>query len=325
MKLVLRLGRAAAAITLLTALASGCAHEPEIADYREARALSDQALDLMNADENEAAIRILSRVVAYNGGEPRDLERRATAYAALNQNDAALRDLNNAALKDPSNWRTHLLRAVTNQKLSRFGDAIQDLDRALELKATDPELVRRRAYLRMLTGNFDGALTDYDQLMRMVPNSGVGAFGRAVALYLAGKFDAAAMEFDRQLRAEPRDGGLALWMVKSSLRSRAPLVWEQFADKAGPQPEWVMIRELLNDSAMDSVTQEVSRLRNPEPGRRTVGACEHALFLGTWASLKGHAANARTSLDSAVEACPADSIERTEARTELARVQRTLN
>jgi lipoprotein NlpI len=243
----------------------------------------------------------------------------------LNQNDAALRDLDRAALREPANWRTHFLRAVTNQKLNRFGDALQDLDRAIGLKAEEPELVRRRAYLRVVTGNFDGALADYEHFIRIMPNSGIGPFGRGVSLYLAGDFGAAAVEFDRQLRDAPRDGGIALWLVKASLRNRAPLAWEQFAGSSGPQPEWMMIRELLGDGSLDSVTREMSRLRAPEDGRRTVGACEHALFLGTWASLKGDDANARASLDSAVAACPPDSIERTEARTELARVQRTYN
>src|SRR5579864_5607680 len=147
---------------LAGAVLDACATSPPIKDYREAEALSDQALALMHADRNAEAVGLLNRVIAYSR-EPRDLERRATAYAALNRNAEALRDLDLALAGDRQHWQGYLLRAVTYQKLGRFADAAHDLDAALDMKPDDPELVRQRAYERLLAGAFTESAADYER------------------------------------------------------------------------------------------------------------------------------------------------------------------
>jgi tetratricopeptide (TPR) repeat protein len=320
---MMRCTRCFAGLLLLVLAACAGERTPPIGDIIQARALSEEGLARLNAGDNHGAIRALTQVIAYNGGEYRDYTRRATAYASLNQYGAALRDLDQALRLAPDRWRTHLLRAITHQKAGAYREAIADLDRAIALQPKDGELLRRRAYLQLLTGGFDAAVRDYEALARVMPGSEVAAFGRGVALYLSGAWPDAAAEFDRQLRSRPEDGIAALWLVKASLRNNAEITWDQFVAKAGPDPEWAMVRTLLSAQSHDDAAREMQPYRDPAEGRRTMGACEEALFLGTWSQIRGDAQKARASLDSAERTCPADSIEGAEARTELARVQRT--
>lgn len=312
-------------LTAALLLLSGCASVPPIADHQQARALSGEALALMNQGDDAGAIKMLNRVIAYNGGEVEDFNRRATANANLNRYPDALRDLDQAVARDPTRWRSFLLRAVTYQKLGRFDAAIADLTTALGIQPNEVELVRRRAYLQMVTERFDAASVDYQRLTEMLPRSSTGPFGRAVALYLAGDWPAATEAFERQVKAAPTDGIVTLWMVKASLRAEVFLAWDQLVGRAGPEPEWAMVRALLLNPTQEDVAREMAEFHASAPGRRTIGACETALFLGSWAEIKGRRESARVQFESARASCPPDSVEAAEARTELARAQRATN
>ncbi len=307
-------------------LLAGCAAVPPIADHAQARALSNGALALMNQGDDAGAITLLNRVIAYNGGEVEDFTRRATAHASLTRHLDALRDLDKAIAMDPTRWRSFLLRAVTNQKLGRFDAAIADLTAALRLQPNDVELVRRRAYLQLVTERFDAAAADYQRLAEMLPRASTGPFGRAVALYLSGDWPAATQAFARQVKDAPADGIVTLWMVKASLRGEMFIAWDQLVSRAGPEPdwapEWAMVRALLLNPTEEDLGHEMAAYRTVRPGRRTVGACEQALFFGAWAEIKGLRARARAHFESARASCPPDSVEAAEARTELARAQR---
>jgi tetratricopeptide (TPR) repeat protein len=305
-------------MVLLTALAA-CSTTPPIQDYREAEAVSDQALVLMNEGDNKRAIQLLGRVIKYNGGEVRDLNRRATAYAAEGRLDESIRDLDRAVVQDARNWETFLLRGVAHQKSANYAKAVKDFEAARKLSPNDAGILRQLAYALLLDGEFTQAANSFGELKEMRPAAGIGPFGHGVALYLAGDWPGAASAFEVELSRNPYDGLLAMWLAKASLRAKAPLAWEQFSDRAGPEPEWVMVKALLSSQSVEDVERDLKQLQKPQQDRRTVGTCEGVLFLGAWAKVRGLDEVAREQFSSAQSSCPADSIEMVEARTELSR------
>jgi Tfp pilus assembly protein PilF len=302
---------------------SGCAtqQEPALSSLAEARALSDRGLAQLDSGDPEGAIVSLDRVIAYGSPQYQDYTRRAAAYGQLKKYATALKDTDRALELDPNQWRTHLQRAVLNQKLGRLDAAIQDLDNAIILKPDEVELARRRGYLTLVAGRFAEAAAAYDRLALMEPRSTTAPTGRGVAFYLAGDWRTAANEFERVLRIAPDDGVAALWFVKSNLRVPRPIEGEQVMSNARADPEWEMVDALLGEFSAEEVTAKIAALGDPAEKRHIIGACERAIFLGEWRLIRVNGEGARREFEAAQKFCPADSIEGTEATTEIGRLK----
>jgi len=307
----------------VAALLAGCTSQrPQpIATQAEARAIADTALVELSAGDVATAIASLDRVIASGKAEDSDYTRRAAALGALGEYDKALADADAALKMDPDAWRTHFQRSIFNQKLGRLEAAVEDLDRALELQPNDASLLRRRAYLVLVAGQFEEAVAAYDRLEQLEAGSLAAATGRGVSFYLAGNWREAARAFDQLLDELPGDAITALWFVKASLRAPYPVQWERFeGSRASKDPQWRLVHALADDGGLEEVLKTLAALT---PGKDGGGitACERALFLGEWRLIRLGGEGAATDFDRAQKACPKDSIERTQAQTELNRLE----
>ena len=86
-----------------------------------------------------------------------------------------------------------------------------------------------------------------------------------------------------------------------------------------------MIRDLLTSATSEAVRHDISQLQTPENGRRTVSLCEAALFVAAWAESRDRATDAQVNFKVALTSCPADSIEKVEARSGIARLSRDVS
>lgn len=298
----------AAIVLLLSSCATQSTHK--ISDITEARALSDQALDLFAEGDASGALTALNAVISYGSIDADDYARRAAVYGTLKNYDKALVDATRAVELAPRAWRRYLERAVLLQRMGQYDAAIADLDHAFMLQPTEAELLRRRAYLKMVAARFDDAIADYDNLSVMLPRRDTGALGRGAALYLAGRWPEAAAQFNGMLRMKPNDGLAALWLAKSKRRQGQFMAWEEVETHAGPEPEWLMTRILLNGEP--GIGMEA--LQHIDP-------CERAVFMGVWRIVHSSGNGADNDFRTAETACPADSIEASEARIERARLK----
>lgn len=300
---------------------SNCAtHNPYvIEDILEARTVSDHGLSLFVAGEFEAAITAFNAVIDYGTIESHHYTRRAAAYGAMEKYNVALKDTEEALRIEPDDWRAHLQRAVFHQRTHKFDEAIIDLDRALDINPDQTELLRRRAYLKIVAGRYIDAVADYDALTRAMPISDTGTLGRGVAQYLSGDWNKAANAFANILEKSPDDGLAMLWLAKSGLRGAQPIGWEEFADDAGTEREWIMAHLLVTETNIIKLENTILALYETN-GTESSDACEHALFLGTWRLINDHSNGAKLAFSAAVQNCPVDSIEGAEARVELGRL-----
>ena len=314
----LRIAVAFAAAILL----AGCAahREPKISSPAEARELSERALDQLDAGDAAAALKSLNRVIALGGAQDSDYTRRAAAHGALGQYDSALTDTDVALRLAPNEWRTHFQRSLLNQKLGRIDAALTDLDHAIALNVDDASLLRRRGYLTLVAGRFADAVTAYDQLARVEAHSLAAATGRGVAFYVAGDWRAAAHEFDKLLTDIPEDARTALWFVKASLRAPYPVQWERFNVSRNGDPEWGLVQALETSRDLEDIQKLVGALTTSTT-RRGITPCERALFMGEWRVIRLAGEGAANAFEAALKACPTDSIERTQAKVELARLR----
>ena len=303
---------------------TGCAarHPAPITDPAEARAAADSALVNLSAGETQAAIASLDRVIASGKAQDSDYTRRAAAYGALGQYTQALADADAAIKMRPDAWRTYFQRSIFNQKLGKLDAAVEDLDRAIALNGEDTSLLRRRGYLVLVAGRFKDAVAAYDRLGQVEENSLAAATGRGVALYVDGDWRAAAREFDKLLTEIPGDAITALWFVKASLRAPYPINWERFEGVRGDDPEWRLVDALGADEGLDNVLQTLAALAATR-ARKGITPCERALFLGEWRMIRLQGEGAIADFERAQKACPKDSIERTQAQTELSRLIQT--
>lgn len=302
---------AAAALML-----AGCAANPyRINDASDARALSDHAFALFEAGDYEGAKRALDAVIAFGTIDDKDYTRRAAVYGALKQYDKALADNDKALALAPDAWRTHNQRAIFHQQLTQYDAAIADLDVAYKAAPTQLSLLRRRAYLKVVAGRFLDAIADYDMLAETGAQRDAGILGRGVALYLKGDWRAAADVFWGILKQDPGDGLTAYWLGKASLRAGLPLDYTQFGVHDSKDPSWTMAEVLLTAATMDEVKAKIAPLET-----RGTGACELELFYGVWGVLRAGGAGSAEAFQAAEKRCPADSIEASEARRELARL-----
>jgi tetratricopeptide (TPR) repeat protein len=309
--MLLRHGGAAVVFAVLL---SACATQPayKISDVTEARALSDRAFDMFAEGDNEGAITALNAVIAYGTIDDADYARRAAVYGTLKLYDKALVDADRAVALAPRAWRRYLERAVLLQRVGRYSDAIADLDQAVGLRPTEVEPLRRRAYLKVVAARFDDAIRDYDDLSAMLPNSDTGALGRGAALYLAGRWREAAAQFSNMLETKPHDGLAALWLAKARGRAGQFMGWDEVEHHAGPEPEWLMTRMLLTaEPGIDAAAPLAD-----------IDTCERAVFLGVWRTIRHGGDGATNAFRAAETACPPDSIEASEARTEIARLKK---
>jgi len=300
------------AAVLLAAVLSACATQPsiKISDITEARALSDEALDMFAQGDAAGALTALNAVISYGSIDDADYARRAAVHGTLKNYDKALVDASRSVELAPRAWRRYLERAVLLQRVGKYDAAIADLDAAFALQPTEAELLRRRAYLKVVALRFDDAITDYDHLSAMLPGSDTGALGRGAALYLAGRWREAVVQFNGMLALKPDDGLAALWLAKAKRRQGQFMVWEEFEDQAGPEPEWLMTRLLL-DNERDADTN--ADLQN-------IDSCERAVFLGVWRIIRREGVGADKEFGMAEKICPLDSIEASEARIERTRL-----
>lgn len=317
---MVKLGVAVAAMILL----SGCASRqpPPITTVAEARAVADTALVQLGSGEMDAAMESLDRVIASGKAQDSDYMRRAAVLGAMGQYEQALADADAALKLQPDAWRTYFQRSVFNQKLGRIDAAIEDLDHAIALNGDDISLLRRRGYLVLVAGRFKDAVAAYDQLGQAEENSLAAATGRGVAFYVGGDWRAAAREFDKLLNEIPDDAITALWFVKASLRAPYPINWDRFEGVRGDAPEWRLVDALGADDGLDGVLKTLAAL-SPTGEQRGITPCERALFLGEWRVIRLQGEGAAADFERARKACPTDSIEGTQAQTELARLAAT--
>ena len=294
------------------AMLSACAHPSlyKISDVTEARAVSNHALDLFNAGENEEAVKALDAVVAYGTIDDNVFSRRAAVQGTLKNYDKAMADMDRAIELAPRKWRHYLERAVLHQRSGRFDAAIGDLDSALTVQPNEGELLRRRAYLKVVAARLDEAIADYETLAEIFPESDTGVLGRGAVLYISGRWPEAARQFNAMLEVRPQDGLAALWYAKARLRDRQPVGWDELENNAGPEPDWRLTRALLTATSRADAEAAVSETE----------ACERDLFLGIWRLVRDGGVDARAAYEAALKSCPRDSIEATEARAELARL-----
>ena len=310
------------AATLATAMMlTGCAaqHPAPITNPAEARAAADSALVQLNAGDTQAAIASLDRVIASGKAQDTDYTRRAAAYGALGQYTNAVADADAAIKLRPDAWRTYFQRSIFNQKLGKLDAAVEDLDHAIALNADDASLLRRRGYLVLVAGRFKDAVAAYDRLGQVEENSLAAATGRGVALYVGGDWRAAARAFDKLLTDIPGDAITALWFVKASLRAPYPINWDRFDGVRSDDPEWQLVDALGAEDGLDGVLKTLAAL-TPTRERKGITPCERALFLGEWRMIRLQGDGAAADFERARKACPGDSIERTQAQTELARL-----
>jgi tetratricopeptide (TPR) repeat protein len=302
------------AAVVFAVLLAACATQPayKISDVTEARALSDHAFDMFAEGDNEGAIKALNAVIAYGTIDDADYARRAAVYGTLKDYDKALMDADRSIALAPRAWRRYLERAVLLQRVGRYHDAIADLDHAIGLKPTEVEPLRRRAYLKVVAARFDDAIQDYDDLSAMLPNSDTGALGRGAALYLSGRWREAAGQFSAMLENKPHDGLAALWLAKARARAGQFMGWDEVEHNAGPEPEWLMTRMLLT---AEPHIDAAAPLAN-------VDGCERAVFMGVWRLVRHAGDGAAKAFSAAESACPPDSIEASEARSEIARLKK---
>jgi len=309
--MLLRHGGAAVVFAVLL---SACATQPgyKISDVTEARALSDRALDMFAQGDHDGAITALNAVIAYGTIDDADYARRAAVYGTLKNYDKALIDADRSVALAPGAWRRYLERAILLQRVGRYSEAIADLDQAVVLRPTEVEPLRRRAYLNVVAARFDDAIKDYDDLSGMLPNSDTGALGRGAALYLAGRWREAAAQFNGMLETKPHDGLVTLWLAKARARAGQFMGWDEVERHAGPEPEWLMTRMLLT---AEPDIDAAAPLAN-------VDTCERAVFLGVWRIVRHGGEGAAKAFGAAETVCPVDSIEASEARTEIARLKK---
>lgn len=290
---------------------------PQIADYLEARALSNSAQADLDVGNYENALRSLNQVIAYGSIDEIDYARRASAFGGLRNYTAAVRDLDRAVQLAPSSWQSHMLRGVYNQRLGKFDSAIADLEKVQRLAPHEVEPFRRAAYLKLLAGHFTEAAAAYRHLRRMPGQSNTGDLGEGMALYLVGDWAGAAAAFGRALHDDPEDSLAALWYVKSGLRAGMTIVRADVASSAGDSSEWAKVEALLA-AAPDAPDHRAPALSQTDTS--AVDACEDALFVGAVRVIKDHGRDAVQAFRAAEKACPLDSIEATEARVELQRL-----
>jgi hypothetical protein len=145
----------------------------------------------------------------------------------------------------------------------------------------------------------------------MQPRRDTGALGRGAALYLSGRWRDAAMQFSGMLDANPEDGLAALWLAKSKRRQGLFMAWEEIEKHAGPEPEWLMAKMLLNGEPDADNGQTLA----------DIDPCERAVFLGVWRIVHRNGGGADKDFAAAEKVCPADSIEASEARAERAHLK----
>ena len=302
-------------ILALAGLLTSCATESvyKISDVTEARALSDYGLELYTSGDVNGALKALDAVIAYGSIEADDYARRAAVYGTQKNYDKALADADRAIALSPKAWRRYLERAVLYQRTGQYAEAIGDLDSAVALQPNEIELLRRRAYLKVVASRFDDAVADYENLSLILPRSDTGTLGRGAALYLAGRWIDAAAQFSVMLEKRPDDGLAALWLAKARFRSGRFLGWDELEAHAGSEPEWLMTRALLT---MENDAEVVALLKD-------VDGCERSLFLGFWRTVHQKGKGALEDFSAAAKVCPVDSIERSEVRVEMVRLQDT--
>ena len=191
---LLQAGQADEAAHLLTALVD---EEPQNAD-----ALALLGLAHAQRDDDEAALRLMTRALEINPRHPSTQFNQAKVLRKLERWDEAEQAFARVLELKPDHAEARRARAHVLVEQKRDAEALAELDRV----ATDNiASLTLRAKLRMNFARPADAVADYDRIVALDPMSWEAWNNRGIALDQLERYDDALKSYDRALGLQPND------------------------------------------------------------------------------------------------------------------------
>jgi lipoprotein NlpI len=240
---------------------------------------------------------------------------RGYLYVVMEQYDDAIADYDAAIRSNPgyseayySRGNAYVAKGDDDKALASFGDAIR----------LDPEFAaayNNRGLIYSREGRLDLALQDFDAAVKYAPKLRVALTNRGRIYFSQGTYAEAAADFAAALPLKPDDPYTVLLLYLARLHTgqnaRETLTGDtaKLDRDAWPYP---IAAAWLGEADEKTVLATAAS----DKGQ----ACEADFYFGDKSAAEGDAATARPLLERALSGCPADYLEATLAKYELARL-----
>ena len=247
---------------------------------------------------------------------------RARAYGGKGDLKQALADFDAAIRFKPKEPEIFVDRARTREALKDIPGAIADLGTAIELDPKVPLPYNQRGNVHFDGGEIDQAIADYDQAIRLAPTypDPVTSRGR-IELFHRNNPAAAANDLATGVRLDPKDVYAAIWLhiARSRAGTQDHAEFAANAEKlgAGEWP-WPVVQLFLGSATPDAVLSAAKTADKEQTRQEQL--CEANFYLGMFRLEKKAPDEAKTFIAADADKCPADMLEKSAAKAELARL-----
>jgi lipoprotein NlpI len=253
-------------------------------------------------------------------GNPQFRKNRGDVYFDMGRYDDAIADYDEAVRFNPGYSEAYFSRGNAYDRKHDDERALADFADAIRIAPGFAAAHNNRGLVYIRQGKLDLAIQDYDAALNGAPRFRLALDNRGRVRFFQGNYAGAAEDFAAALPLKPDEPYTVLLLYLARLHvgqdARGPLRSDaaKLDHDAWPYP---VVAALLGDKDAPTVQADAGNGANPD---RIGQSCEADFYFGDKAFAEGDAAGGRPPLEKALAGCPADYLELTLAKYELARL-----
>jgi lipoprotein NlpI len=251
---------------------------------------------------------------------PQYRKNRGDIYFDMGRYDEAIADYDEAVRFNPGYSEAYYSRGNAFDRKHDDERALASFDDAIRIAPGFAAAYNNRGLVYIRQGKLDLAIQDYDAALNRAPRFRLALDNRGRVRFFQGNYAGAAEDFAAALPLKPDEPYTVLLLYLARLHTgqnaREPLRSDaaKLDHDAWPYP---VVAAWLGDKDAPAVQADARNGANPD---RIGQTCEADFYFGDKALAEGDAAGARPLLEKALAGCPADYLELTLAKYELARL-----
>ncbi len=178
---------------------AGCANSAD-----SPAVMMERARILMDRQQPEEAIPLISKVIAEQPEEPHARYLRGLAHERLGVLEKAIEDYSECLRLAPDRKDARNNKAVVLARMERFDDAILEFTHLIEMDQDDPLAWRNRGLCYSDLENYQASVSDYNKAIELTPDDPANWFQRGNVFLNKDDFAAAEKDYSEAIRLDPK-------------------------------------------------------------------------------------------------------------------------